>query len=153
MDKQAMLESWDEFNKTNTWFAGIQNAFDGLTPQQAAWKPDAGGAGAKGARHSIWQVLNHICYWREVVAKRSVTKQQPAEEEIARMNWEEPTEPTESAWRQSRERLTRSQRLIRDVIESGALTYEKFKYVIPHDAYHVGQAMYVRALQGMKPIE
>lgn len=150
MDKQAMVEQWDEFCKKNTWFAGIENAFDGLTPQQATWKPDASVGGA--SRHSIWQILNHISYWREVVAKRTVTKEQPPEDEIARMNWEEPAEPTESAWQKSRERLSRSHQLIREVIESGALTYDKFKYVIPHDAYHVGQAMYLRAMQGLSSI-
>ena len=146
MDKQAMVEQWDEFNKKNTWFAGIENAFDGLTPQQAAWKPDSN-------RHSIWQILNHISYWREVVAKRTASDWQPPDDEVARMNWEEPSERSESAWRTSRERLTRSHQTIRNVLESGALTWEKFKYILPHDAYHVGQATYVRAMQGLKPIE
>ena len=146
MDKQAMVAQWDEINKKNTWFASVENAFDGLTPQQAAWKPDP-------KRHSIWQILNHISYWREVVAKRTVTNAQPPEDEIARMNWEDPSDVSETAWRKSRERLTGSHQLIRDVLDSGALTWEKFKYVIPHDAYHVGQATYVRALQGLKAIE
>lgn len=146
MDKQAMVELWDEFNMNNTWFAGIFNAFDGLTPEQAAWKPDAN-------RHSIWQILNHICYWREVVAKRTDGKYQPPEDEITRLNWEEPVTPTEAAWAKSRERLRNSHQLIRDVIANGKLPWEKFKYVIPHDAYHVGQATYLRAMQGLKPIE
>jgi uncharacterized damage-inducible protein DinB len=149
MEKQAMLDLWDEVNKKNTWFAGIENAFDGLTPRQAAWKP----AGGEGARHSIWQILHHICYWREVVVKRTSSNAQPPEDEIARMNWEEPVAATDEAWKKSRERLQRSHQLMRDVIDSGALTWEKFKYVVPHDAYHVGQATYVRALQGIKPIE
>ena len=149
MDKQAMLESWDEFNKKNTWFAGIENAFDGLTPQQAAWKP----AGGEGKRHSIWQILNHICYWREVVVKRTQGKYQPPDDEIARMNWEEPVAATDAAWQKSRERLSRSHQIMRDALFGGALTWEKFKYVIPHDSYHVGQATYLRAMQGLKPIE
>jgi uncharacterized damage-inducible protein DinB len=146
MDKQAMLELWDEFNRNNTWFAGIFNAFEGLSPQQAAWKPEP-------KRHSIWQILSHICYWREVVVKRTMTQQQPPEDEIARLQWEEPIKPTDDAWRAARDRLTRSHKIVREIIESGALTWDKFKYMIPHDSYHVGQVTYLRAMQGMKAIE
>jgi uncharacterized damage-inducible protein DinB len=151
MDKQAMAEMWDEFNRNNTWFAGIFNAFEGLTPQQAAWKPDAAVAGA--GRHSIWQILNHISYWREVVVKRTEGKYQPSDDELARMNFEVPAEVSDTAWAKSRERLKRSHQLIRDVLEAGKLPWEKFKYTIPHDSYHVGQVTYLRAMQGLKAIE
>lgn len=144
MDKQAMVELWDEFNQRDTWFAGVDKAFDGLTPQQAAWKPPGGDA-----RHSIWQILNHIAYWREVVAKRTVTNEQPSEAEIERKNWESPSDVSDASWKQARERLARSHGLIREVLASGALTWDKFKYTIPHDTYHVGQVMYVRAMQGL----
>jgi len=29
---------------------------------------------------------------------------------------------------------------------------EKLRYLLPHDAYHLGQVMYVRALQGLPAI-
>ena len=145
MDKQAMVEFWDQLWSQNMWFPGFDNSFKDLTPEQAAWKPAP-------ARHSIWQNLNHICFWREAVVGRLDGKE-PAPADVERRNFEGPAEVSAPAWRDTLARFARSQKLIRDALEAGKLTEEKFKFIVPHDAYHVGQAMYVRAMQGLPDIK
>jgi hypothetical protein len=87
-----------------------------------------------------------------VVVMRAKGEAQPPDDELARRNFEEHAEKSEAALNKSRQRLVKSHQLVRDVLASGALTWEKFKYIIPHDAYHVGQVTYLRAMQGLKPV-
>ena len=144
MDKTEMTTFWDQLWSQNMWWPAFTTAAKDLSAQQASWKPQAG-------RHSIWQNLNHICFWREVVVRR-VNGEKPAGDELERRNFEEPAEPSDAAWRETIARFERSQKLVRDALASGKLTEEKFKFMVPHDAYHMGQIMYLRALQEMPAI-
>jgi hypothetical protein len=145
MDKQAMTQFWDELWSKNMWWPAFEASFRDLTPQQAARAPAPG-------RNSIWQNLHHICFWREVVVARLDGKK-PPQDEIERRNFEPPAEVSDSAWGDALARFERSQKLVRDALESGKLTEEQFKFIVPHDAYHVGQVMYIRALQGLPAIK
>jgi len=144
MDQKEMGNFWDELWTQSMWWPAFKASFGDLTAAQAAWKPQPG-------RHSIWQNLNHICYWREVVVGR-LQGLNPAPEEMEKKNFEEPSDASDGAWRESMARLERSQKLVHDALKSGLLTSEKFKFMVPHDAYHVGQVMYLRALQGLPAI-
>jgi len=146
MDKAQMLEFWDELWAKSMWYPALNLAFKDLSPQQAAWKPQAG-------RNSIWQNLNHLCFWREVVVGRTKGIKQPPQEVIDRENFAEPAEVSDNAWREAQQRFERSQKLVHDAIESGGITMEQLKMMVPHDAYHVGQVMHLRAMQGRPAVE
>lgn len=144
MDRISMTTFWDDLWAKNMWWPAFDVCFKDLSAEQAAWKPSPG-------RHSIWQILNHICFWREVVVGRLDGKE-PAPEEVDRRNFEEPGIRDDGAWRSALERFARSQQLVRGAIESGKLTEDRFRFMVPHDAYHLGQVMYIRAMQGLEPI-
>jgi uncharacterized damage-inducible protein DinB len=141
--REYLLKTWDEAWEKSTWWPAFSVVFQDLTPQQAAWKPAP-------ARHSIWQILHHMCLWREVCVQR-VRGEKPPDEELERRNWEEPADVTDQSWRQALARFERSQRLVREALADESVDIEKLRYLLPHDAHHVGQVTYLRALQGLPP--
>jgi len=143
-DREMLIQMWDEMWNSYTWIPGGNKSFSDLTAKQAAWKPDP-------KRNSIWQILNHIAFWRETMVNRLAGKP-PTDEVVAKSNWESPAEPTDAAWREALARLERSHQAIRKALGDEKVPVEKLRYLLPHDAYHLGQVMYVRALQGLPAI-
>jgi uncharacterized damage-inducible protein DinB len=139
-----LLQMWDEMWKNYTWIPAWSKAFSDLTPQQAAWKPAAD-------RNSIWQHLNHIAFWRETTLNRLAGKP-PTEEVINRCNFETPAQITDPAWKSAQQRLEKSHQAIRSALADEKNPVDKFQYLLPHDAYHQGQIMLLRALQGLPAI-
>jgi hypothetical protein len=155
MDRETLLRLWDELWESGLWAASFSKAIDDLSPQQAAWRPDLP-PGQAHQRHSIWQIMHHVMFWREVAVRRTMGGPSPDEREVAARNFDAPTDPTEatsSNWRMAREKFGESHRLVRAAIADQSLSLERFPYVLAHDSYHLGQIMQLRALQGMKPIE
>lgn len=146
MDRESLVKWWDEAWKTGLWAAAWSKAVDGLTPQQAAWKPAAG-------RNCIWQMVNHMLFWREENLRRLAGEPGTADDEKARLNFLAPAEVTEAAWRAARERFAATHARLSKAFADPRTPLEQVSYLLPHDAYHVGQIMYVRALQGLPPIE
>ena len=146
MDRSQLLKMWDESWGTATWVAPWEKAVSGLTAAQANWKPAAG-------RHSIWQNVNHVCIWREFSLTKIDGRPGPKREEMDALNFAEPSAPTEAEWANARERLKRTHDDFHAVIAGPAKDLERAYSHLPHDAYHLGQIMLLRALQGLPPIE
>jgi uncharacterized damage-inducible protein DinB len=144
-DRQLLVRWFDEAHKDGLWAAPWNKAVEGLTPQQAAWQPARG-------RHSIWQIINHMMYWREHW-RRSLVGDKPTPAERDRRNFEAPTDVTQAAWDKTLERLARSNKETRDLLADPATPLDGVQYFLPHDAYHIGQIMLLRALQGLPSIE
>ncbi|MBC7771271.1 MAG: DinB family protein [Pyrinomonadaceae bacterium] len=140
-----LLDWWDDAWKEGLWYAAWPKAIQGLTPQQAAWTPAPG-------RKSIWEILSHMSFWREQ-SLRVIAGDPPSKEETAKRNFQAPTEVTPAAWQAARDRFAELQKQIRVVIVDPAGDVSRLQYMIPHDSYHMGQIMYLRALQGLPPIE
>jgi hypothetical protein len=148
MERETLKKLWDEAITEGLWYASWPKALDGLTPEQAAWKPHP-------RRHSIWQLVNHIVFWQDYTL-RAARGQKPTRDEFAReserRNWEEPVEVTASAWADARGRFDRSYRAMVDLVNtSDAL--DRPLYHLLHESYHFGQIMYLRAMLGLEPIE
>src|SRR5215468_746066 len=58
MDREVLLEQFKACYDENNWFVALKNALDGVTAEQAAWKP-------KTLDNSIWELVNHLAYWNE----------------------------------------------------------------------------------------
>jgi uncharacterized damage-inducible protein DinB len=151
MDRRELVEWWDEAADGAVWWAPWSRAVEGLTAEQAAWKPAPD-------RHSIWQLVNHMSFWREYLVHRAEGGAPSTEEDLHRQNWQEPAEVSEEAWRAARSRFTESHAKVRAVLANPATPPPPepeldLRYLLPHDSYHVGQIMFIRALLGMKPLE
>lgn len=144
--RDLLSSFWNTAWSDGLWAASWSKSIDGLTPEQAAWTPARG-------RHSIWQIVLHMVFWRNNELRRFADGQAPAADDVARLNFPEITAITEAAWNDARARLRESQDRLATVFVDPSKDLERAKYLIPHDAYHFGQINYLRALQGLPSIE
>lgn len=143
--RQVLLRLWGESWEDGIWVAAWARAIGDVGPAQAAWKPLP-------AIHSIWQNVNHVCIWREYTLVKLGLRTAPAREEVGARNFEAPTDTGEAAWHATRARLKETHDALRGAIESGQ-PLERLQYHLPHDTYHLGQIMTLRAMQGFAPVE
>jgi len=145
MDRELLLKLWDESWDQGIWIAPWSKAVQGLSPKQAAWSPAAD-------RHCIWQIVHHVCIWREYTLTAVDGRSGPSRKEVESGNFAMPASRTAVEWRRSVDRLQATHNDIRAAIAT-ASSLERLQYHLGHDCYHLGQIMYLRATQGMGPIE
>lgn len=145
---------WNDAWTAGLWAAAWSKSINDLTPAQAAWQPrDVNGK----ARHSIWQHISHMIFWREDALRRLTDPTKPSEEALARLNF--PTNPDATspgasrAWEDTRARFKASQDAIAAKLAEASSDISRLQYMLPHDCYHFGQINLLRALQGLAPIE
>lgn len=146
MDRTQLSAWWKEAWETGLWAAAWSRLVEDLSAAQAAWKPAP-------ARHSIWQIVEHVIFWRGVAVARTVGGEGPGEAEIARRNFPDPSSPTDSDWQATVRRFRESQEYVSAALADPGVNTERLRYLVPHDAYHMGQVAYLRALQGLPPAE
>ncbi len=128
------------------WAAAWSKSLEGLTPEQAAWSPGTG-------RHSIWQQVLHMVYWRERVLRRIETGQTGDDPDRARLNWPEITDIAESAWATARARFESTQRRVAEGLRNPDPRFDVLTNFLPHDCYHFGMINAIRATLGLAAIE
>ena len=142
--RELLVSWWDEAWESGLWAAPWKSVLEGVSAEQAAHGPGPG-------RNSIWQTVNHICFWREHELRR-LTGETVGSDEVNRRNFEAPAGSSEAGWAAARERFGATHRQIRAVLADERSDISRIKYLIPHDSYHVGQIMTLRALHGLAPI-
>src|SRR6185503_3362504 len=78
-DRELFAKWWNEAWSSGLWAASWSKSIDDLSPQQAAWSPAPG-------RHSIWQIVLHMAFWRETWLRRVESGQKPTDDEVKRGN-------------------------------------------------------------------
>ena len=141
MDRESLLELWDDAWAVGSWFGSWTAALDGLSPEAANWSPQPGA-------HSIWQLVNHVAFWREETLRILAGRPLTAPQERARLNFPAPEHADADAWQAARERLATTQRELRAAIARLETPLERPRMHLVHDANHLGQVLYVRALLG-----
>ena len=137
------------------WAHSLLDALEGLTAEQAAWKPEGQ------ETRSIWEIVNHVIFWKEVVLRFL-----DGEEAIqAGDDWPPVSEVSEEAWAKTVERLRkvhedliqrlRERELDLDrkvtLVEGWTAPFGETLFgLIGHDSYHTGQILTLRQLQGHK---
>jgi uncharacterized damage-inducible protein DinB len=132
----------------------VRNALEGVTANQAAWKPE-------GSDNSIWETLAHISYYNNAYLLRfkgvDYKYDVSDNEETFRSG-----EVTEEAWRVEVENfdgiMTEWRRLLEAAdetkldeavsAENASSWAELIANVNAHNAYHGGQILLLRKLQG-----
>lgn len=141
-----VAETWDRAWSAGLWAAAWGKSIEGLTSAQAAWTPAPG-------RHSIWQIVLHMCFWREYAISRAEGGATKPDEEIARNNFPDIDDTSEAAWAKARARFEESHKRIAAGLRNPDPSFDRLAGLLGHDSYHIGQINYLRALQGLKPIE
>lgn len=146
IERDDMIKGWDTAWQSGLWAAPWSRALEGLTAQQAAWKPGP-------QRHSVWQSVYHLLFWRDVTLRQTRGEPRPDDAETERRNWEEPTDMSPAAWQKMVGRYEASHQEMLQALKTADRELTRFLYHLFHDNYHVGQIMQLRALQGLAPIE
>lgn len=141
-----VLHRWREAWSTGLWAAPWSRVIADVTAAQAAWKPSP-------QRHSIWQIVAHVVFWREEAARRIRGQGKTPDDQVAPLNFPQPDAPTDAAWSALRDRFETTHRLIEAAASEHPTTDPHLSCLLAHDAYHVGQIAYLRALQGLPSCE
>lgn len=138
------------------WQPPLWMAVQGLTAEQGAWKPSP-------ERHSIWQIVRHVVWWKRGVLK-AWAGDPPSNETLVEEDWKE-VKGTQAEWvadvnalretyEEFRSRLLAAdeeglQRTLRWYEQAGQSQAVGLRliHVFSHDLYHAGQIQYLRALQ------
>ena len=141
--KSILLEQLKTTHNQKDWFVPANVALQGLTPAQAKW------TGGKG-NHSIGQLANHLLFWdSQNLAK--FNGQKPAA--FDGNNDETFNSFDAASWNATRQRLDRVMTAWEDAVEQAddqklQAWYSTIARVGTHNAYHIGQIVYIRKLQG-----
>jgi len=146
MSNDSTIQLWNEAWSAGLWAASWAKAVEGLSAQQAAWKPSP-------RRHSIWQIVGHMIFWREEALRRLAGQARTPEDQVAARNFPDPTEVSESAWSALRGSLEETHKRIAAAYAARPVGEPKLAHILAHDCYHMGQVAYLRALQGLPPLD
>lgn len=134
------------------WFVPVDTAVAGLTADQARWTPKAGGPGQM---HSAAQLVAHLVYWNENALAR-LKGEKPAaysgNNEDTFVGYDV-NKITPAEWSALVARLdlcmTALEQWVQTASDAGlAKGANTLAHVGTHNAYHIGEIVYVRKLQG-----
>ena len=148
--KEVLLKTWQIANEKESWFAPVRKALENINASQALWKP----AGLEGF-NSIMEITHHLLYYklRFLARLKETAFEQMATNEatfVARLSMD---------WDKVRDELFNTNSQIVDYLqglEDSDLDAPKPKAALgqqvldlaTHDAYHSGQIVLIRKLQG-----
>jgi uncharacterized damage-inducible protein DinB len=142
--KEVLLEQLRSTHNKAEWFVPANTAVAGLTPAQASWTDKSG-------NHSVGQLANHLVFWdRQSLA--SFKGEKPAK--FDGNNDETFNNFDEKSWTKTVADLDAVMTDWEKAVEAAddakvALWASRIAHVGAHNAYHIGQIVYVRKLQGV----
>jgi len=142
--KSVLLEQLRTTHNVKDWFVPIDSAIAGLTPAQANWTDGKG-------NHSVAQLTSHLIFWDER------TLQQFKGETPLKYdgNNDETFAPVDDkTWpatvKKIDEVMTQWEQAVQAADEAKLATwYSTIAHIGTHNAYHIGQILYVLKLQGV----
>jgi hypothetical protein len=141
--RSSLLEQLRTTHNQKDWFVPIDVAVDGLTPDQANWKDSAG-------NHSVGQLTYHLLFWNARELAKFTGK---PEGKFSGNNDETFTNFDAKQWADTVKQLDQVMTGLEKFVETtDDQTLQKFAPEIArigtHNAYHVGQIVFVRKEQG-----
>lgn len=141
--KSVLLNQLKTTHNKEDWFAPLNVAIEGLTPEQANWKE-------KGADHSIAELTTHIIFWNQQELSKFLNQPVPA---YSGDNKETFSAVDQHAWTETVKKadsvLINWERAIEAADEKKLEAwYEIIGHISTHNAYHTGQIVYIRKIQG-----
>ncbi|HLH04741.1 MAG TPA: DinB family protein [Bryobacteraceae bacterium] len=139
----VLLEQLHTTHDQEDWFVPINIAVKGLTADQAKWTPGKND-------HSIGQLVNHLAFWNE----RALQRFKGEKAAPYNGNNDETFNSFDArSWTETTARLDRVMKAWEQAVENAdeaTLTKNAslVAHIGTHNAYHVGQILYIRKLQG-----
>lgn len=139
----------------NGWFPPFVESIDGLTAAQVSWIPSEG-------LRSIWEISNHVRFYHQVILLQ--LQKEPIDRATlgAVDGWPPAGRPgDEQAWQKAIRQLVSANDALTSFVaglspdtlktpvrEGGPSLWRVVQGLIAHTAYHTGQAVLIRRLQG-----
>lgn len=152
--KGMVLEQLAACHNVKSWFVPMSDALAGLSNEQASWRDER-------ENHSVWQIVSHLSFYNQRWLLRFKGIAPPKMDgSISETFGSEAG--TEKEWRDAVKNLddllSEWERLVHDADEvklgldaandSGDSWYAILAHVTIHNAYHIGQIVSMRKLQG-----
>ncbi len=141
--KSILLEQLRSTHNEKDWFVPANTAVAGLTAEQASWTDGKG-------NHSVGQLTNHLIFWNQ--------------QQLAKFKGETPSKFSgdnnetfnsfdSKKWAATVQQLDEVLTGLEKAIEGANDEQLKFwastiAHISAHNAYHIGQIVYIRKLQG-----
>ena len=153
MIKELLLEQFNACYDRNGWFVAVKNAIEGLSAEQANWKPD-------GSANSIWETIGHLTFYNYAYLERfkGVDYQYPTDDNDETFAAGHTDEQWVAAVNQFNSAMNEWRDLISAADEGKLLSnvsptrtdpwWSLISHINTHNAYHGGQILLLRKLQG-----
>ncbi|MFB3161839.1 DinB family protein [Neobacillus sp. 179-J 1A1 HS] len=150
--KDVLLEQFLCCHKKSHWFVSFEKAVAGLTAEQALWKQSD-------SENSIWKIISHLVFWNERFLNRFKKSEVPEMEGnndttftyLQEYDWEQVLQQYNQvmiAWYEAIEK-SEDEKFDESISEQSKETWlESISSITLHNAYHIGQIVTIRKLQG-----
>lgn len=141
--RSILLEQLKTTHNDKDWFVPANIAVEGLTAEQATWTDGKG-------NHSIGQLAYHLVFWNSQVLAKFKGETPP---KYSGKNDETFNDFDAKKWNETVRQLDKVMVDLEKFVESADdTTIEKnastIAHIGTHNAYHIGQIIYIRRLQG-----
>lgn len=142
--KKTLLDQLKSTHHGKNWFVSIDVALQGVTAEQANWHDNSG-------NHSIGQLTSHLVFWNERILK-GFRNETP--DKFSGNNEESFTKFEKESWEKTLKKLSEIMLGLEAEIEKAddaklAKIAETVANTATHNAYHTGQIIFARKLQGI----
>ena len=141
--RSILLEQLRTTHNEKDWFVPISVAVEGVSAEQANWKDSSG-------NHSVGQLTNHLLFWN---ARELAKFKGEPEAKFSGNNDETFNNFDAKKWnetvRQLDQVMAELEKFVETADEQKLQTYaSEIAHIGTHNAYHVGQIIIVRKMQG-----
>jgi hypothetical protein len=149
--KSVLLAQLRSTHNKAEWFVPVNTAVAGLTPEQARWVPKSEGPNNPAPEdHSVGMLAYHLLYWNiESLAQLKGEKAPPPPADNTETfnkfdatNWPDTVKKLDAV-------LTEIEQVVAAYDDAKvAANAERIAHIGTHNAYHTGQIIMIRKLQG-----
>lgn len=149
--RSTLLAQLHSSHDTAEWFVPVNTAIEGLTPEQAKWVPtNKAGKLDPNANHSVGMLAYHLWFWNARALAQFKGEKVPA---APGNNDETFNEFDAAVWTRTVKDLDAVMKGLEDLVAHAseadlAKWAPTLARISTHNAYHTGQILYVRKLQG-----
>lgn len=141
--RSVLLTQFQSTWNKEEWFVPVSVAVDGLTAQQAMWKPND-------SSHSVGELAYHLLFWNKQSLDKFYGRKPDAFNGDNNTTFTHFTEETWTATvKELNDVMAQWEKAIREADDSKlAKWYATIANINTHNAYHTGQILYIRKLAG-----
>ena len=148
--KSILLAQLRSTHNKAEWFVSVNAAVAGLTPEQARWIPKSEGPNNPAPEvHSIGMIAFHLLYWNTAALSQLKGEKAPTTSD----NNETFNKFDATSWPGTVKKLDENLTALEQLVESAddarlAAIASTIAHISTHNAYHTGQIITIRKLQG-----